>query len=189
MVGALKVFQIAFGRTGTKSIAAGLRQCGFSVLDMRREKLNRTRLIRLWAEGLTSELMEFASRYDVVEDHPWPFLYRELDALYPEARFLYSTRSPESWLNSIVKHTAMRGPLEGKRLVFGADTPVGHEAAYIDRFVSHREDVLRYFGDSSRFLEFDVTQPGAESLIGAFLGLTRFRLPQLNKSLPDTGVS
>lgn len=181
----VKVFQIGFGRTGTKSIASGLRRCGLSVLDMRAEKLNRLRLIRLWAQGRTDALLALATKYDVVEDHPWPFLYRELDSTFPDALFLYSTRSPESWLASILNHTATRGPSEGKRLVFGVDTPVGNEAAYVDRFLMHREAVRGYFGRSPRFLEFDVTQQDAAGKLRAFLGLPDFELPQLNKSQPD----
>lgn len=185
----LKVFQIGFGRTGTKSVAAGLRQCGLRVLNLQHERLNRARLIRLWAQGRKDDLIDLAARYDVVEDHPWPLMFLDLELAFPNARFLYSTRSPESWLASIINHTATRGPSEGKFHIFGADSPVGNEAKYLERFVMHRNEVRRHFARSPRFLEFDVTQPGTEERIGAFLGLSQFRLPQLNRSQPERGTA
>lgn len=185
----VKVFQIGFGRTGTKSVAAGLRQCGLRVLDFRHERLNRARLIRLWAQGHIDDLMDLAARYDVVEDHPWPLMFRELEAAHPQAKFLYSTRSAASWLESIINHTATRGPSEGKLHIFGADTPVGHEAAYVERFLAHRDEVREHFAGAPSFLEFDVTQPGAEESIANFLGLDEFRLPQLNRSRPERGAA
>jgi hypothetical protein len=183
----MKVFQIGFGRTGTKSIASALRDQGFNVLDQRVERLNRTKLVRFWATGQLDRLMALAVKYDVVEDHPFSLIYKELRCQFPEARFIYSTRSPEKWLNSIVSHTLQeRGPSESKRLIFGFETPIGHEAHYLELFERHRREVREFFRDDPLFLEVDLSQPFQADRIAKFLGIPEISLPMRNVSKPST---
>ncbi|MEO0752163.1 MAG: sulfotransferase [Pseudomonadota bacterium] len=178
----MKVFLIGFGRTGTKSVSHALRDAGLSVLDLRAERLNRTKLVRFWAHRDYDALRALADKYDVVEDHPWPMLYRELDEWFPDARFIFMHRDADLWLNSILKHTERRGPSENKLHVFGLDTPVGHEAHYQSIFAAHRRAVRTYFDGHPRFLEVDLSEETAQARIAAFLDLPEFDLPHRNKS-------
>lgn len=84
----MNVFLIGFGRTWTKSVSAALRGAGLNVLDMRAERLIRTMPVRFWAHKDYDALRASREKYDVVEDHPWPMVYRELDQWFPDAKFV-----------------------------------------------------------------------------------------------------
>lgn len=168
----MKIFQIGFGRTGTKSLSFALRAAGFSVLDMKKERLNRSKLIRMWKEKELSSLLALAQKYNVVEDHPWPFLYKELKKEFPQAFFIYTTRSPKEWLNSICNHTrTMRGPSEGKEMIFGYSQPFGHEEHYIKIFEKHRDDVRKFFHGDPHFLEVEISSIDSQRKVSSFLGV------------------
>ena len=178
----MKVILIGFGRTGTKSVSAALRGAGLNVLDMRAERLNRTQLVRMWANKDYDALRALAKKYEVGEDHPWPMIYKELDEWFPEARFIFMHRDADLWLKSILKHTEQRGPSENKLHVFGIDTPVGHEEHYKSVFNAHRAAVRQYFEGHPRYLEVDLSDEDAEGRIAGFLGMAGLTLPHRNKS-------
>jgi len=179
-----KIFLIGFGRTGTKSMASLLKALGYSVLDLKRERIGRIKLVRLYESGNTSMLFEYVKKYDVVEDHPWPLLYKELFYEYPSAKFILTARSTESWIRSIVSHTInKRGPSENKRIIFGHDSPIGHEEKYKLIYDLHNQSVRNFFSGSDKFLEIDVTDPHCKTYLSKFLQVEISCIKHINKSI------
>jgi predicted Zn-dependent protease len=87
-----KVFGVGLSKTGTTSLAAALRALGFETLD--------------WANPLTCELFsdDDLRLFDAFTDSPICVRFEQLYELFPNAKFVYTTRAIESWERSITDH-------------------------------------------------------------------------------------
>ncbi len=99
----LSVIGAGLGRTGTKSLMEALEQLGFGPCHhMRKVFADMPQQVPLWAAAARGEpewpkiFQGFASAVD------WPTasFYQELHAVYPDAKFILTLRSPENWVAS-----------------------------------------------------------------------------------------
>jgi len=100
----LSVFSAGFGRTGTMSLKLALEELGFGPCHHMDEVLkNPEAQIPLWNAAYAGQPdFEVIYRgYTAAVDWPTAAYWRELAAYYPEARIILSSRSAESWVNSI----------------------------------------------------------------------------------------
>ena len=64
------------------------RACGDLVVD--------------WYKGNLEPIRARALAFEAVEDNPWPLVFREMDAAFPDAKFILTTRvTAEKWLDSV----------------------------------------------------------------------------------------
>ena len=77
----MKIFGIGLSKTGITSLGAALETLGFSVKQF---PLSLAQIVN----------------FDAAIDTSVAVWYRELDKLYPGARFIYTTREKSSWLRS-----------------------------------------------------------------------------------------
>ena len=111
-------------------------------------------------------------------------LYKELFNEFPSGKFILTTRSTESWIKSIVSHTInTRGPSESKRIIFGYDTPIGHEDTYKSIYSMHNQTVRNYFSGGDNFLEIDLSDPNCKDSLSKFLKVEISCIKHINKSL------
>ena len=135
-----KIFCVGFHRTGTSSLRAALERLGYRVCgSVGTEEPD----IATRASEIAFGLLD---RYDAFVDNPWPILFRELDQQSPRSRFILTTRPADAWLRSVTrffgpKTTPMR------EWIYGAGSPLGNEARYVERFERHNREVLDYFRD------------------------------------------
>jgi hypothetical protein len=159
-----KIFCIGFHKTGTKSLAAALTYLGYRVTGPNWVTNPRIR------EKALSLALELIPHYDAFQDNPWPILYQELHAQFPNARFILTLRSGEAWLRSIVRHfgetsTPMR------EWIYGVGQPRGNEKIYLARYERHNREVLDYFNDKpGRLLVLDITAGEGWGKLSSFLG-------------------
>jgi len=98
-------------------------------------------------------------------------VYREMDAMWPNAKFILTTRDPDRWIKSQVDHfgaksTPMRELIYGK----GRWMPFGNEAHYKATMLSHNQDVRDYFaGREGKLLELDITKGHGWDVLCPFL--------------------
>lgn len=161
-----KVFGIGFHKTGTSSLAQALRQLGYTVsgpdgvhdpdIAANIEELTRAR----------------SADFDAFQDNPWPLVYRQMDELYPTAKFVLTLRNPERWIASQVKHFGMTTtPM--RQLIYGADRgcPEGNEDHYVSVYTRHNEDVREYFaGRGDKLLVMDLGRGDGWDVLCPFLG-------------------
>ncbi len=99
----MKVIGAGLGRTGTYSLKAALERLGFGPCYHMESVLHDMPLrVPHWNDALAGK-SDWAAIYDGFNsavDWPTASFYRELSAAWPEARFILSTRSPESWAAS-----------------------------------------------------------------------------------------
>jgi hypothetical protein len=133
-----KVFGIGFHKTGTKSLAAALRQLGYRTTGPNgtRDPTIRDTYLEL--------AVELSGQYDAFQDNPWPLVYREMDALHAGSRFILTVRPAAEWIGAAIRHFGLNTtPM--RELIYGYGSPVGHEDHYCRVYQRHIDGVLHYF--------------------------------------------
>jgi len=103
---ALRVIGPGFGRTGTDSMREALERLGFgpchhmAVVNGDEEQ---KRLWRALARGENPGWEKLLGGFNACMDWPAAHYWRELVALYPDAKVVLTYRSPESWWESFEK--------------------------------------------------------------------------------------
>lgn len=96
-------------------------------------------------------IRDLTSSYNAFTDHPWMWCYKYCDQLYPDSKFILTTRSsPEKVADSEIKFWKAMNQASN----IDPDTvETPNRQLFIDRYVKHAEDVRSYFKDSPKFLE------------------------------------
>lgn len=172
-----KVFGIGFHKTGTKSLAAALRSLGYRVagpVGARDPDI---------AETALRHAMEAVRNHDAFQDNPFPILFREMDRACSGSKFILTRCGPDEWLERVVRYFGTQEtPM--RQWIYGAGSPLGHEAAYRERFEKHNRDVVDYFRDRpADLLVFDLTASPDWRPICDFLGheIPNCPFPHVNK--------
>lgn len=100
----LSVISAGFGRTGTMSLKLAIEELGFGPCHHMDEVLhNGETQIPLWNDAYAGrpDFEAIYRNYRSAVDWPTAAFWRELAEQYPEAKILLSTRSAESWCESI----------------------------------------------------------------------------------------
>lgn len=99
----IKVIGAGVGRTGTYSLKLALEQLGFGPCHHMEEVVKAPeRQVPLWSAAARGE-PDFVAAYagfGSAVDWPTAAFWRELAVAYPEAKFILTTRSAESWCDS-----------------------------------------------------------------------------------------
>jgi 3'-phosphoadenosine 5'-phosphosulfate (PAPS) 3'-phosphatase len=91
-----KIFGIGLSKTGTTSLAHALEILGFKTKDY-------PGITQYRAGNLSSVNLEQVDAYDALTDTPIPSFYRQLDARYPNSKFILTIRDTDGWLKSCKK--------------------------------------------------------------------------------------
>ncbi len=83
-----KIFGIGLSRTGTTSLNNALKILGFKSVHFDP---------RLY-DNINTPII---NNFDAFTDNPIPLIYKKLDTLIPDCRFILTTRNIEGWLNSM----------------------------------------------------------------------------------------
>ncbi|MBU2421988.1 MAG: sulfotransferase family protein [Gammaproteobacteria bacterium] len=163
-----KVFIIGLPRTGTTSVSVALLEQGLKVAHM----------------AFTKQAFILA---DAISDVPCFSDYRQLDGLFPQAKFVYLERDMVKWVPSMQMLLGKMLPhLEEKsgrfhpimkrsfRHTFAIDKVVdpADEAHLIDCYKRHQNEVFAYFHGREDFISLDISHAGSLSRLLQFLGLT-----------------
>lgn len=98
-----KVIGTGVGRTGTYSLKLALEQLGFGPCYHMEEVMKHMPIhLPLWQAALAGSpnWESLFTGYGSAVDWPTSGFYRELYAAYPDAKFILTTRNPESWAAS-----------------------------------------------------------------------------------------
>lgn len=162
-----KLFIIGLPRTGTTSISVALLDYGFKVAHT----------------AYTKHAFELA---DVISDAPCFADYQELDALFPNSKFVYLERALNAWVPSMQmllnKMLPELAPKSGylnpvlKRAMnktfapFDCDNPLA--PAHLENcYRTHQQAVLNYFAQRDDFLSIDISHTGSLRQLLDFLGI------------------
>jgi hypothetical protein len=134
----IKVFCIGFHKTGTTSMGRALTELGYRVCGGFGYQDPAI------AENMLHLAKARVKEYVAFQDQPWPILYKEMDTLYPNSKFILVVRNTESWIRSVVRDF---GPYDTatRKLIYGVGHPKGNERLYIERYERHNKEVQEYF--------------------------------------------
>ncbi len=212
-----KVFCIGLSRTGTTSLCAALEELGYKTVHFSlglflnpqviqpglsftpRQKLNW-----YWKRRLNSEIryqnnifpINFFDKYDAFGDLPIPLYYKQLNELYPNAKFIYTYRDEENWLRSM-EWLYGDGAVMWKHGLLDDEIKFSMYKSFkydreklIQSYRQHHKEVLHYFKDKENkclVINIDETNLNFE-LLGKFLNVQweEKTFPHVNSGLHQT---
>lgn len=135
-----KIIGVGFQKTGTSSLRDALHSLGYSVGD------NNYKLLFPLLHGNYRKVLKTLSKYDAVEDNPWPLIYKELDKRVPDCKFILALRDPESWYTSVSRHIGkLRSPMHEWIYGRGNGIPLENKQNAINIYRRHNQEVIEYF--------------------------------------------
>lgn len=163
----MKIFGTGMQRTGTTSLARGLRLLGIKTRDCPKE---------LYRDIDDEVVREF----DAFTDNPVPLLYQELSQRHPGAKFIHTERDESKWLPSVEwlftvgavkfswdKHPEFREIHEDLYGTAEFDSDV-----FLQRYRSHNKEVREFFADRpDDLLIIDLSRGQGYETICPFLGI------------------
>lgn len=95
-----KIFCIGYNKTGTTTIEAVLRLCGYNLPNQQEQEI---RLTKQCFNCDYTGLKSFVSSYDAFQDLPFSQgeIYVAADALFPNSRFILTERDSGDWFKSM----------------------------------------------------------------------------------------
>ena len=180
----LKVIGAGVGRTGTYSLKLAINRLGLGPCHHMEEVLHNMPVqVPLWAAAVngTPDWDRIYKGYESAVDWPTAGFFRELSAAYPSAKFILTTRTPESWAESFSEtiYKALAGrdrapPEQQAWLQMVVDVvsktgfPAGLDVDGLMRAFSAHNDAVRAAIPAKQLLVYQV-KDGWEPLC-AFLG-------------------
>jgi len=154
-----KVFGIGLSKTGTTSLARALDILGYRTRDY-------LGVTKYTAGDLSSVNLEEIDANDAFTDTPIPSFYKQLDAHYPNSKFILTVRDMDGWLKSCRKQFTERMVAKENEATRRLHTDLYGCFAfdpekYAIGYTRHLEEVLDYFKDRpADLLVIDI--PGGE---------------------------
>jgi hypothetical protein len=95
-----KIFGIGYNKTGTTTLEFLFDALGYRVPLQQEQEL---RIVNQYRKGNFQPFIEFVSKYDAFQDQPFSQeqAYVVADALFPNSKFVLTTRDPEKWFKSM----------------------------------------------------------------------------------------
>jgi hypothetical protein len=174
-VRAPKVFGIGFQKTGTSSLDAAFRSLGYRTdrgvfLNTPNKKSSLWIGPPLTNTNVLERVLPITREKEAFSDNPWPLLYRDLDSLFPDSKFVLTVREPQSWLESLVRHF---GSEESDMLewIYGVRSVRGNEQRCLQVYETHNAAVREHFAARpDALLELDVARDARWDELCTFLG-------------------
>ena len=173
-----KIFCIGFYKTGTTTLFEALRILGYDTVNGDTPGSypgaddGETLVKQIEAGDYRLPTFE---RFDAFTDNPYFTIWRQIHAMFPDAKYILTVRDEEPWIASCVKFYRNRRIRPMRVWMFGrhADPSRSPESrqAWLDAYRAHNAAVREFFrGREHQFLELEPTrEPGWERLC-AFLG-------------------
>ena len=166
----LKVIGAGMPRTATTSQKLALEQLGFGPCYHMSEALDQPNHWPLWEAAGAGESVNWEdifADWGSTTDAPGCNFYKELAAVYPDAKVLLSVRDPERWFAStqetvtspmVVGFHAARGTLGMVEAVgWGTDPRLRDKAWMLERYHRHNEEVKATI-PSGRLMVYNVSE-------------------------------
>jgi hypothetical protein len=175
----VKVIGVGLNRTGTKTLRAYCMGWGMQhhTFDLQ--------AFQLYHKGETDRLLDYMEAFDSFEDWPWPLLFREIDARFPDARFVLTLRKdPETWYRSLCNMAVRMGPMNDfEKPIYGYAMPHGHREEHLAFYKAHNEAVREHFKDRPEKLLTVCWETGDDGrTLAAFLGLPAPAEPRMHRN-------
>jgi hypothetical protein len=191
-----KIFCIGFYKTGTTTLFEALKLLGYRTVNGDKPGSypgadDGASLIPLIDAG-NYRLPTF-DLFDAFTDGPYFQIWREIHAQFPDAKYVFTVRDEQRWIDSCVRFYANRRIRPMRVWMFGPHAdPSRSEAArnaWLEAYCAHNAAVRAHFANAShdRFLELDLVRRPRWDELCAFLNcpVPSVPLPHANPTVPD----
>lgn len=155
------VFNIGLSKTGTTSLNDALDILGYNAFHL-------PPITHVDADGrISSRWPWWVYKYDALTDLTVSVLHAELRETFPKARFIYTRRPLDKWLDSCRRHFT---PALAQRRIDQGQTQINDlckayygsavydEASYRAAYERHDSEVMALHGGTSNFLPWELTE-------------------------------
>jgi 3'-phosphoadenosine 5'-phosphosulfate (PAPS) 3'-phosphatase len=169
-----KIFGIGLSKTGTTSLANALQILGYRTKD-------NMGVVKYAAGDLSSVDLDVVDTFEALTDTPIPSFYRELDARYPDSKFILTVRDSDGWLKSCKKQFTER---------FAQIQSEAHKQLFMDLYGTDIFDEERFASGLDRFIagvrDYFKNRPRDLLIIDVAAGEGWDKLcPFLGRAVPD----
>jgi hypothetical protein len=182
----MKIICIGMPRTGTGSLHRALSHLGIKSIHLAGDK----RTVQQLRAG--DYKLDCLKENDAISDAPIPAIFPQLDTAFPGSKFIFTSRSLDSWIESH-KNVAFNRitPTPGSMRDFYRSILYGVNDFSEDRFrfvySNHSQLVKSYFQHRSQdLLSMDLTQGDGWEKLCAFIDkpVPNSEFPRTNRSRP-----
>lgn len=184
-----KIFVISLPKSGTTSTSFFLESLGLSAIHWvgNNVDLNQIPL------GDKDVFLNLTKSYDVSSDAPYYTLFKELDEMYNNAKFLLINREINAWALSSLKHRKREyGNFKTEKTAvtflennyFKKNFEEFSFDGLKENYYFHQENVLNYFNKKNNFMQISLHDENIENKICNFLNIENInnqKFPHLNK--------
>ncbi len=179
-----KIIGIGFHKTGTTTLGNALKILGYKVKGV------TPRMIIPVVSGKTHKALNYAEKYDALEDVPWCILYKELYRRFPESKFILTIRDEESWFKSAKKQFGNYIRPQNEWIYGRGNGLFKDKELAITRYRKHNKDVTEYFKDKpNKLLIMNFSEGDGWGKLCTFLGkdIPNIPFPHSNKTSDKSG--
>ncbi|MEM9162000.1 MAG: sulfotransferase family protein [Cyanobacteria bacterium P01_F01_bin.4] len=154
-----RIFGIGLAKTATTSLCDALTVLGF-------RSLHYPTIMQIDEGQLKFDWPWYLNSYDAMADVPAAFFFRELDAQFPNSKFILTTRDRTKWLASCRKHFTLEKFEAATKVPKYAEAILLNLALYgcssfdLEKFEAtydkHEAEVRQYFQGKDNFLVMDI---------------------------------
>lgn len=158
-----KVVYLGLGKAWTTSFGTACEILGYKVYE------NDYGLLQDINNGKYDKVWQLIEKYDVFEDYPWPFLWKEIDEKYDNFKYVLGTRPTQKWMKSVIYHSLRPQNLEHRRQlelrhqsifkdrVNGYDKYLPlHTKELMEMYDMRNKQIYEYFEGRDDFLKWDI---------------------------------
>jgi hypothetical protein len=160
----MKVFGVGFSKTGTVSFGKAMQLLQYN--HCHGSYVTGNLLLHSYLSGNHNELHKLIAKHDSFDDLPFcaPGVPQMLDKRYPNAKFVLTTRDPESWYSSMHRYLPKNmaqfrgrdglplGPFYGLvnyiLAIFGT-TDLTNKKHVIETYNAYNQSIIDHFSDRS----------------------------------------
>jgi len=136
VIGDNMIFIISLSRMGTTSLKNALGMLGYKINHHPRPPL-------------LPQMAKQLKGFDGASDSPIAYQYKELDKLFPNSKFIFTTRPLDDWLKSckwfLKNGIALKRDDEFRELMYGDKN--FNRQKYTEVYERHHKEVFEYFKD------------------------------------------
>ena len=163
-----RYFGVGLSKTGTKSLYSTFMMLGY-------EPVVHMASPEDWAR---------IDEFEFANDHPMTTRFEELDQRFPDAKFIYTVRDMDSWLDSCRRHWERFRPVRSQFPQWVNDyniaaygVPDYEREAFRKAYLAHEEWVMDYFHGREDFLVMNIVAGDGWNKLLPFLDLSETRFP------------
>lgn len=169
-----KIFGIGLTKTGTRSLAFALQELGYSAVHYP------------WS-------LDEIDQHEAATDIPVACRYKELEIMYPNSKFILTTRPFDDWITT----TARKPPDPFKPPLWKIETRLRmygsihwDEKQWSETYHKHHEEVREHFKGNKNYLEMDLRAEDKWEDLCKFLGKNKPRspYPKMNRTVVNKKI-